>query len=352
MSTADARMEDLLARFTKARGLESDRRWAEEAFARFVLDDVRENVMVRELEEAVAVVEVSGTRPEKLFGPAADWARSRRDELAEDGEAVLAVESPLTWRAVSGNALLIAALFSIPFAVVMAFDGLTLDYSWPHLLMPLVLGTLMAVVITVWSRTILRRSFAATVAMSGAVTLLLATGAALLFTGLQDVVVFTGSVAWLLAVVGAYLLLGLLGFRLLPRDENTGDASAQEIPDDGTWALVLGGTLHGRLGYSDERARQIVQEARSHAEASGRTLAEEFGTPAEYASRLPADTRRKRRLYAVLLTAVAAYWVGMLVFEWLSPEETVQWWRVAGAVLFPLLAGVQWRGAVRKHADG
>lgn len=350
-TSADTRIDDLLARFTKVRGLESDRRWAEAALARFVLDDVREDVMVRELEEAAAVVEKAGTRPDKLFGPAADWARSRRDELASAGELVLATEPPLTWRAAPGNALIIAALFSVPLAIVLAFDGLTREYTWTHLLMPLVLGALMSVVATLWSRMIARRSFPVTVATVLVAVVLLSIGAGLLFTGLSGAVVFTGSVAWLLALVAGYLVLGALGFHFLPRDGAVQDAAQQQIPDDGTWALVLGGTLRGRLGYSDERARQIVEEARSHAAASGRPLAEEFGTPEEYAARFPADTRRRDRLYAVLLTGVAAYWVGMLVFEWMSPEESVTWWRIGGAVFFPVLAGWQWRLASRNRAD-
>lgn len=346
------RIPALLDRFTAARGLDSDRRWAEAAVARFVLDDVREDVMVRELAEAAAVVEGSGTRPDKLFGPAADWARSRRDDLAAEGGLVLDTEPQLTWRAAPGNALIIAALFSVPFAIVMAFDGLTRDYTWTHLLMPLVLGAVMSVVVTLWSRTIVRRSFPVTVAVVLVAVALLATGAGVLFVGLSEAVVFTGSVAWLLALVAGYLALGVLGFHFLPRDGAVQDGAQQEIPDDGTWALVLGGTLRGRLGYSDERARRIVEEARAHAAASGRPLAEEFGTPQDYAARFQPDTRRKDRLYAVLLTLVAAYWVGMLAFEWLSPQEPMGWWRIAGAVFFPVLAGWQWRLVLRGRADG
>lgn len=353
------RIPALLDRFTAARGLDSDRRWAEAAVARFVLDDVREDVMVRELAEAAAVVEGSGTRPDKLFGPAADWARSRRDDLAAEGGLVLDTEPQLTWWAAPGNALIIAALLSVPLALVFAVrDGLTVDFSWAHLLFPLVLGTLMAVVVTLWARTIVRRTFKVTAVIVAVVGLLLATGAGLLLPTLAGMHLFTGSVAWHLAIVAGYLALGALGFWLLPSARTAGDPQRETsddgtaLPDDGTWALVLGGTLRGRLGYSDERARRVVEEARAHAAASGRPLAEEFGTPQDYAARFQPDTRRKDRLYAVLLTLVAAYWVGMLVFEWLSPQEPVGWWRIAGAVFFPVLAGWQWRLALRGRADG
>lgn len=353
------RIPALLDRFTAARGLESDRRWAEAAVARFVLDDVRQDVMVRELEEAAVVVEGSGTRPDRLFGPAADWARSRRDDLAAEGGLVLDTEPQLTWRDVPSNALIISALFSIPFAVVFALrDGLSVDFTWGHLLFPLVLGAVMTVLVTLWSRTIARRSFAVTAVIVAVVGLLLATGAGFLLPTLAGMHLFTGSVAWHLAIVAGYLALGALGFWLLPSARTAGDAQRETsedvtaLPDDGTWALVLGGTLRGRLGYSDERARRVVEEARAHAAASGRPLAEEFGTPQDYAARFQPDTRRKDRLYAVLLTLVAAYWVGMLVFEWLSPQEPVGWWRIAGAVFFPVLAGWQWRLALRGRADG
>lgn len=348
----DDRIPALLDRFVAARGLESDRRWAEEALARFLMDDVREDVMVRELAEAAAVVEGSGTRPDKLFGPPADWARSRRDELAGEGQVVLETEPPLTWRSVPSNALIISALFSIPFALVFAVrDGLTVDFSWAHLLVPLVLGSLMAVVVTLWSRTIVRRTFRVSVAIVVGAVLVLATGAGFLLPTLADLHLFTGSVAWHLAIVAGYLALGVLGFLLLPTDE-TAKEFEQQIPDDGTWALVLGGTLRGRLGYSDERARQVVEEARAHAAASGSSLSEEFGTPQEYAARFQPDTRRRDRLYAVLLTLVAAYWMGMLGFKWLAPQESVEWWRIFGAVLFPVLAGWQWRLALRPRTEG
>lgn len=219
-----------------------------------------------------------------------------------------------------------------------------------HLLFPLVLGTLMAVVVTLWARTIVRRTFKVTVGIVAGVVLVLAAGAGFLLPTLAGLHLFTGSVAWHLAIVAGYLTLGVLGFMLLPTGE-TARESEQQTPDDGTWALVLGGTLRGRLGYSDERARQVVEEARAHAAASGRPLAEEFGTPQEYAARFRPDTRRKDRLYAVLLTLVAAYWVGMLGFEWISPQESVQWWRILGAVLFPVLAGLQWRLVLRPRAE-
>ncbi|WP_193763036.1 hypothetical protein [Micrococcus sp. FDAARGOS_333] len=54
----------------------------------------------------------------------------------------------------------------------------------------------------------------------------------------------------------------------------------------------------------------------------------------------------------MLLTLVAAYWVGMLGFKWLAPQESVEWWRIFGAVLFPVLAGWQWRLALRPRTEG
>lgn len=79
----------LLDRFAAARGVPGDKDWAAAAAGRFLLDDVRKEIVLRELTEALAAVEGSGQGPEELFGPAADWARERAAEASAAGEPVL-----------------------------------------------------------------------------------------------------------------------------------------------------------------------------------------------------------------------------------------------------------------------
>ena len=333
----------LLERFAAARGVPADKDWAAAAAGRFLLDDVREEVVVRELTEALTAVEGSGQGPEELFGPAADWARERAAEASAAGESVLDTDPSLTWRAAPCNALIIAALFSVPFAVVFAFrDGLTVDYSWGHVLFSLVLAVVMTVVITLWSQTILRRSFSATVGIVAAGAVPLVVGAGFLLPWLSEQPLFTGSVGWHAAIVAGYLGLGALGFWLLPTDD-VPDATTAQTPDDDAWALVLGGVLRSKLAYSDARVREVVDEARAHAGASGRPLAEEFGPPQDYAARFRPDRGRRLRWEVILLTAVAVYWVGKLFVQLADRSAPPDWWVVAGAVVMSLIAWRAWR---------
>lgn len=333
----------LLDRFEAARGVPADKDWAAAAAGRFLLDDVREEIVLRELTEALAAVEESGQGPEELFGPAADWARERAAEASAAGEPVLDTDPSLTWRAAPCNALIIAALFSVPFAVVFAFrGGPTVDYTWGHLLFPLVLAVVMTVVITLWSRTILRCSFSATAGIVAAGAVPLVVGAGFLLPTLSGMPLFTGSVGWYAAIVAAQLGLGALGFWLLPTDD-VPDVTTAQTPDDDAWALVLGGVLRSKLAYSDARVREVVDEARAHAAASGRPLAEEFGAPQAYAARFRPDRGRRLRWEAILLTAVAVYWVGKLWAQLADRSAPPDWWVVAGAVIMPLIAWQAWR---------
>ena len=342
MTRREPPLPALLDRFAAARGVPADKDWAAAAAGRFLLDDVREEIVLRELTEALAAVQESGQGPEDLFGPAADWARERAAEASAAGESVLDTDPSLTWRAAPCNALIIAALFSVPFAVVFAFrDGLTVDYSWGHVLFSLVLAVVMTVVITLWSQTILRRSFSATVGIVAAGAVPLVVGAGFLLPWLSEQPLFTGSVGWHAAIVAGYLGLGALGFWLLPTDD-VPDTTTQ-TPDDDAWALVLGGVLRSKLAYSDARVREVVDEARAHAAASGRPLAEEFGNPQDYAARFRPDRGRRLRWEAILLTAVAVYWVGKLWAQLADRDTGPDWWTVAGAVVMPLIAWRTWR---------
>ena len=76
---------------------------------------------------------------------------------------------------------------------------------------------------------------------------------------------------------------------------------------------------------------------------SERALAEEFGTPQDYAARFRPDRGRRLRWEAILLTAVAVYWVGKLWAQLADRSAPPDWWAVAGAVIMPLIAWQAWR---------
>lgn len=74
-----------------------------------------------------------------------------------------------------------------------------------------------------------------------------------------------------------------------------------EVAEDQRWSAELTEILRTRHAWSGPRARALVAEAHAHARESGRPVAEEFGTPAAYATRLAPDDRRRSRLTALTL---------------------------------------------------
>ncbi|MDY6054968.1 hypothetical protein [Micrococcus sp.] len=339
MTRREPPLPELIDRFADARGVPEDSEWASTAVGRFLLDDVREEIMVRELTEALAVVESTGQGPEELFGPAVEWARDRAAEASAAGEPVQDVAPTYSWRGIPGFGLIFAAALSVPVALVFGFtDGWRQAFSWDVLLVPLLLGLLMSTVVVSWQRFVERWTTVRAGAATAAVVLPLVFGLAWLLPWLSAQTAFEGSALWWVAVVAGHLGLGALGFWTLVKQSGRETAGGAAPLDDDAWASSVAGLLRSRLSYGDARAQGIADEARAHAAASGRPLAEEFGTLQDYAARFRPDRDRAMRWQGILLTAVAVYWVGKLVVELVTPGDGPGWWTVAGGVLFPLLA--------------
>lgn len=92
----------------------------------------------------------------------------------------------------------------------------------------------------------------------------------------------------------------------------------RDVPAAAQWSLALSEILRNRHAMSGARVRGIVADAHAHADESGRTVQEEFGTPEDYAARLAPDLTRRRRLTTALLASMAALSALQLVdgFSW------------------------------------
>ena len=92
-------------------------------------------------------------------------------------------------------------------------------------------------------------------------------------------------------------------------------------------------------GYLD----RFVAEARSHAAETGRTLAEEFGTPEHYANQFGMDRARRSRLTIALLALL----IGLNVML------QVDGWSWTGSAAMLLLAWMTWQEyrKYRKHQE-
>lgn len=89
---------------------------------------------------------------------------------------------------------------------------------------------------------------------------------------------------------------------------------------DEEWAAQLAGLLRLRAEMPETDVRSTIAEVRQHATTSGTSLAQEFGSPSAYASRLPRSTsgRRMRERWRRTAWVLAVPSFGYLAFEGLQ----------------------------------
>ncbi|QFG67567.1 hypothetical protein [Ornithinimicrobium pratense] len=308
----------VLQAYRDARGVAQDQAWAEQVVGTLVLDEVSPGLIRRELQDALNLVRESGEGPEVLYGPAREWARERVVDRAEQGLPTVDSTPDSTWRDVLVVGSVVASLISLMILVVwLVRDGFSTDYTWGLLLLPLVAGTGVMGALTTWERVLTRRpAWMAAAAGLGVAALTVALLAWLLL-GTRDDVLATGSTFSLgLLAIGYALLAGALE-RLLPE---RGHRRRPPL-DDEAWARELAGTLRLRMNLPETKVREIVREARSHAAQSGQDLAQEFGTPATYASRFARDRATRARRAAWLQTALVPL-AALVAFGGLLEEPT------------------------------
>ena len=157
----------------------------------------------------------------------------------------------------------------------------------------------------------------------------------------------------------AYGGLAWLADRLLPeRPRRTAPGSGRPAPDGGVapldddeWAHELAGTLRLRMDMGEERVRETVREARAHAAEAGRPLAEEFGSPAQYAARFSRDTAAAARRTAWIFTAFTVLGAVSVVGGALEGDRFG--WPAAWLGACAVVAALRWRDYARaRRRDG
>ncbi|GAA3787322.1 hypothetical protein [Micrococcus endophyticus] len=341
-------MNDATAR-SAARAAEAD--WLRAAAAALAAEEVAPAHRRRLLAEARAVVVATQEDPEELFGAPEDWAAQACADAAEAGE-------PLTDARITTGAdvlrvgfVLAGAGALLAFLLTLLKDGLTTDVSLGVLLVPPVVGVGGMGVLWGWER--LQRHVP-TVAAAGAAVCLagaLLAALAVLMVSVGDAGLAAGvsSFVWL-GVAAVCGVLSWVAARLLPER----DADQGLTPDsEEEWAARLAFLLRSRADVPEGRVGEIVAEARAHAADAGTTLAEEFGSPASYAARVPRDRVHRARTTAALTTVAAAAVVGAMVGV-LVPKGEAQWWHwlvAAGTVAAAVLAWVDVRRAAAGRTD-
>lgn len=282
----------VLTAYRQARGQEQDERWAQGVVAAMVLEGVGGAAAARELEEALPLVRTSGEGPEALYGDARQWALARLRQAPEEGRVLLDETPDASWRDALVVGCVAAAVLTLALMVmVLLKDGWTSEYAWGWVLLPLASGLVCTLSLAVWERVLLRRPRWQAAAAAAAVLAVGVPGLTWLVMEGEGVVVRTSSLGWGVVALGYGLLAALLE-RVLPQRSARRSAAV----DDGRWERRLAGTLRLRMDLDEARVREIVREARAHAQESGRSLAAEFGDPAAYAARFRRDrTARLRR---------------------------------------------------------
>lgn len=340
---------DVLTAYLEGRGETEDQRWAERAISTAVVDGVQVAAVEAELRGALELVRESAEGPEQLYGPAPAWVRERLAERAERGQPVVRHEPDTAWRDVPVVGSVVASVLSLLILVVwLVRGGLTTDYTWGLILLPLLSGVGIMAALAVWERLLGRHPWSVA-ALAGVGIFAVGVGfLTWLLWGTRDDVLVTASTFGIGAMVIGYALLAGLLERLLPESPRPGERAASS---DEEWERELAGTLRLRLDLDEARVRDIVSEARAHAAESGTNLREEFGPPSAYAVRFPRDRRTAARRSALWRSALVPV-AGLLAFGDLLSDgvawSSVSWSGVALLVLALGLAVSAWRrvGAV------
>lgn len=334
-------LDELPHAFGEARGNDDDRSWAQLVIGRCYLDNVNRRLVARELSSVLELVRASGESPEELFGEALDYVDSQIAQWRADGEPLEPVEPTTSWRDVPVIAAVTATVTMAVILVLELFAGnWTTDYTLGKLLMPLITGLAGAVALAAFESLLLRtrRLWAVT-----GVVMIVATSAVLissLFILGNDRPLFYGPLWWFAVFVAVHALLAVAVGRFFPDGERVRRQRGRETEPaaDDEWARQLAGTLRLRLEMPENQVQATIVEARQLATTRGTTLHEEFGTPGEYAARLPRSTtgKRTRELWRRTAWILAIPAFGYLAFEGL--QDGLEWGHVRWLMALPFVA--------------
>lgn len=330
MAETDETLVSTYDAFAAARGEQLDSTWAFAVSWKLMMNDVAVSQVRVGLEEALALVRETQEDPEVLFGPPHEhavelyrrWKSEGRLELT-NGVGIPSARSVPAWSLRAG-----AWLALILFAVSLFDDP---DLTAGFLVLPPGLGFATVGGLALWEWASRRWATPAAAAVTAAV-LVPCIG---LLVGVLELGSGT-SLGWadpwlLLVEAGVLRAVGGMAQVFVTAKEYK---EARDAPDDDdAWVRRFSSILRGPGWTREARVREIVAEARSHAAESSRTLAEEFGTPEQYASLIGVDGARRRRFKIAFL--------GLLIA--LSLVLMVDGFRWTNAIMALLLGWLAWR---------
>lgn len=307
--------------FFGARTVEADIEWAQDAFVRLVLFDVKIEIAESALTEAAWVVGESQAPPAELFGPAFEWAEGQVIELKREGVDALEKPMHLSVRQMLVYSLCSAAVFSVLLCGVLllgSFFDRGVDppqFTIGLGIMPWLISLVTFVLINAYTRASEHFSFAKAGSISAGVIVI---GAA----AVAGIVMPLGqygpkaNIFWTAALVPGYALLCFFVSKLWCEPQESESAAAEQVvtassvPDD-QWLARAQKALRGRGDLGEHRISEAMAEISMHASEQGTSLVREFGNPEGYAQSLPGDPRVKPRRLTLLYTVLALAWLIM-----------------------------------------
>ena len=363
MSRADLPVPRLLAEIHELRGRKDDEDWATAVVGRLLLDDATEERAVEaltEVRDALATAD-SAESAGDLMGDPHEWARAREEQWREDGVPA-ADTAPAPARDTAIIAMIASAVFAGLFAVGFLISGRGGETTaLGHVLLPGALGLLSAIATGVFGR--VRPARGQTIAVITCVlTVIVGAAATAAMLALTNPIRLAGPVPLgeLGAMVG-YSLLAWIIARIWPEAAATppegaslsGSPAADEIAPpaltDDAWAHRLTMILRSRGDMTERRVATIVAEARSHAQAAGSTLVEQFSSPESYAARFPRDERVPRRRAAWWATGCAVAVGAFAAWSYAHGDDNP--WAVGWCGICAIVAAIEWRRVLRADSS-
>lgn len=328
-------MTDVLAEMDAARGVESDRHWAETAMVQLVLAGAPLDLVDAAIGTVAGVVRDSGESPQELYGDARQWALSQRAEWVEAGMDLDGGSGGVAgWLWAT---LACAVLVAVPFTIwLFLSNGWTTRFTLGDLILPVLLSGLVIGTLTVYETLLAHHPRPRALALTAVALAVIAFVGAAALMAAADVPVGERSTFWGLGIPAGYALLawGALALPARPTSRRT--------VDDERWGAQSTRTLRS-AGVDEEVVRRVVGEARSHAAASGQPLATEFGAPTTYAARFAPAPRELPRdgLQSVLSVLFWLCFTGWLVLMATDRNDQLASWLCVGGMLAVIAANLR-----------
>ncbi|TDU29398.1 hypothetical protein [Arthrobacter sp. JUb115] len=308
---------------------ESDREWAQDFNIAMWWKDLNDSQCAAELGKALDAIRDSGQSAEELFGDPGEFGEGRayaRLTPQQLADSEMPINSSLLLLAGIG---LVVGLLCTGFGTWVGFrDGWTSN-SWHFWqLAALAAGTGIALSGHLWWFYRLKGKFARSwvLGLSG-IAVSIAAAVLIAVLGGEETMPLPN---WLAPILGIALAVGV--FWLPWNDEPEpvrGGACAFTDPE--AWFAETTRLLRGRYGMRSREAASALEPAREHwsnmsMEGGGASIAQEFGTPGEFAIGLSVNTgtalKRRWLLRRLLPLAVVGLYSFSLVPEVIAPDRS------------------------------